>query len=761
MLKRTSAELYDDQGPPQDDSQLGPGHSDSSELELFLAAARRQAVLFVVCCIVGVMAGVGYFKTRTPDYAATASVLVDNQQVRAVQDAYQALVQGSDVAASYLDTQMELLVSDPILLKVIDKLGLVNDPEFNRNTASLLSLLLRKAKLPSGEVEDELRTPRQVAEYLKSRVEVRRLPRTPILQITCKSERPEKAAALANGFVEAYLSDQLDAKYESTRRVSAWLQERIAELKERVLASDLALQKFKEEHDLISSSGRLVNEQQLTEVNTQLVNARAETAQAAARHQRAKTIREQHQTDAIVSGAISNQIIERLRQSFVNALKRESELSSKVGPDHASVVALRQEMREYEKLMFQELGRVEEVYLNEWEVARSREKAIEDRLASLVGAAASTNRTLVTLRELERESESYRTLYQSMLQRNQEVLQAQSVPVSESRLIISAWPPDRPSYPKPLPILAVALILGGGIGVSLGVLREFLDAAFRTPQQVRQELQLELLGMLPVMERHFLRGSAKQTNEKNGKLIARAPARMRHVFDHPLSGYAEALSAVKVSADLALPRRGCKKIGVVSVLPGEGKSTVTFNLGVLLAQVGMRTLVVDADIRNPQLTRRIASETKGDIVSAAVGGGSEPVDAMVLRDENLPLALLPAGSKKLLPHTWAILTSPGVGKVLDQSEAQFDFILFDLPPMGAVLDASAFAPQLDAVVVVIEWGATARRLVRVTLENNPRVRERCIGVVLNKVDMGRLTRYVRYDSKEYYHARYSAYFQKD
>src|SRR5262245_54653499 len=165
MLKRTSAEPYDDHGQVQDDLQPGRGQSDNFEAEWILAAARRQAVLLVISCILGLVAGVGYLKTRVPDYTATASVLVDNQKVRAVQDAYHAIVQGSDVAASYLDTQIELLVSDPIVFKVIDKLGLMNDPEFNKDAPNLLSLLLRKVRHPLGQSEDELRTRRETADY--------------------------------------------------------------------------------------------------------------------------------------------------------------------------------------------------------------------------------------------------------------------------------------------------------------------------------------------------------------------------------------------------------------------------------------------------------------------------------------------------------------------------------------------------------------------------------------------------------------------
>jgi succinoglycan biosynthesis transport protein ExoP len=760
------------------DAEAAPSRSENNDLQFLLAAARRQQWVFVVCSIFGVLLGITYLKSKTPDYTATAALFIDNEKARAVQDAYQAMVQRDfEAGNSFLDTQVELLGSDSIVFSVIDKLELLQDPEFADDKASPVSMVLPSLLRASVVATDPGTSAsnvgslahRRVADVLKRHVEIRRIPRTPILQIVCKSQSAEKAAKIANGFAEAYLADQLQANYDATRRAGAWLQERIAELKERVLASDLALQKFKAENELISSGGRLVPEQQLAEVNTQLVNARAETARAAARHEQIKTLRENRRTDALLAESIPNPFFEQLRQKYIAAAKREAELSVKVGHDHGSVVTLRQEMREYEKLMFQELGHIEDMYLNELEVARSREKSLSESLAGLVAATASTEKRLVTLRELQRESDSYRTLYQTMLQRNQEVLQTHSFPISESRLVLSAWPPDHPSHPKAVPVLALALALGAGLGGCVGAVREFRDRAFRTGRQVNDELQLELLGMLPHVESDgpaSLRRSSSKRRQKaqpthagEGKLLGRVPALMRYVLDHPLSGYAEALSTIKILADATLPGRPCKKIGIVSVLPGEGKTTVAFNLGLLLAQINVRTLLVDADLRNPQLTRRAVGDAREGLLSAA--SKDLPIDDILVRDESLPLALLPAVVKKAIPHTWAVLRSPGVERAVKQAEKLFDFILFDLPPMGPVLDVSAFTPQLDAIVFVVEWGRTSRKLVRTMLDTNPRVRDLCLGVILNNVDRKKLKRYESYDSKEFYEKQYGAYYRDD
>ena len=320
------------------------------------------------------------------------------------------------------------------------------------------------------------------------------------MEIEYKSPDAGKAALIANGFADAYLVDQLNAKYDATRRASDWLQNRLAELKQNALTSDLAVQRFRAQNDLISSGGKLVNEQQLGEVNTQLVVARADTARAEARYERIRTIIEGRQTDAVVTEAIGNSIIEQLRSKFVTAAKRLSEFSAKLGPDHASVLNLRTEMREYERLMFDELSRIAEVYRSELDIARSREKALTSSLAGLVDATAATNETLVALRELERESETYKELYKTFLQRHQELTQQQSFPITEARVIMSAQRPFRPSEPRTFRVLALTLVFGGGLGVCLGALREFRDRGIRTGDQVREDLGLEFLGLLPYVK---------------------------------------------------------------------------------------------------------------------------------------------------------------------------------------------------------------------------------------------------------------------
>jgi polysaccharide biosynthesis transport protein len=738
-----------------------------SELERLVAAARRQMRVVIASCVISVLLGVGYLVTAAPQFTASTALLIDHRKVRAVQDSYDVAL--GDMMGSAVDSQVELLRSDRIALTVVDKLQLQRDPEFTQSSAGILSRL--RSVLTGGEsrpkqVTDESDSERarlNALDRLRGDLDVRRVQRTLVLEIRFRSTDRHKSALIANAFAEAYLSDQLDSKYEATRRASAWLLDRMAELKQQVLTSDLAIQKFKGDNDLISTGGKLVNEQQLGEVNTQLVTARAETAKAEARYARIKAIIDNRQTDAVVTEAIGNNTIEQLRSKFLGVAKREAELSVRLGPTHGAVSGMRMEMREYERLMFDELSRIAESYLSDLVIAQSREKSLRSSLEGLVGITASANETAVALRELEREAETFRTLYQTFLQRYQEAVQQQSFPITEARVITSALTPTGPSHPKRSIVLLLSLLLGGAAGVAIGALRELRDRAYRTEEQVRQELGLEFLGMLPAVSPSMSaprwlasRGFWRKQAEPQRERVLQSPDIMRQAVDHPLSNFAETLRAIKIAADLTLAGRMPRTIGVVSALPGEGKSTVAKNLASLLAHQGARTILIDADLRNPGLTRSVAPKAGAGLLQAVLDG--RPLKELLLHEEDSKLAVLPVVLQRRLPHASEFLASPGMKSVLKQAEQDFDWIILDLPPLGPVLDARAIASQVDGFVLVVEWGRTARRLVRTALQADRQIRDKCLGVVLNKVDMKELKMYEAYGSKAYYSGQYSNYY---
>lgn len=753
-------------GNPANWQSHDPEDSDFVDLEQLLGAARRQWRLVVLLAMCGVLLGVGYILTAVPIYTATTNIIIDKNQSKIV-DELAAFTGRLDDAAML--SEVELLKSEKIAERIVDKLDLTNDDTFLAGTTSIVGRL-KSSVLLLLNVSDWFSEPLMTADQaneerlkaigtLQENLNVGRVGRTYVLTVSYKSPDPNQAARIARAYAEAYLTDQLDSKFEATRRASTWLQARIQELKQQSLDTDLAVQKFRAEHGLVSSGGKLLTEQQLSEVSSQLIIAQAETAQAKAKLERIQQIVKSGDTKALVNDALVSSVINTMREKYLDASKREAEISAKLTTNHIQAVNLRNEMREYERLMFEELQRIAQSYESAYKVALSRQKSLEDNLASMMGVNAQANETQVTLRELERESETYKNLYQTFLQRYQEALQQQSFPVTEARVITQATPPDKPSHPRKALVLVLSAILGAGVGAGLGAFREFRERFFRTGDQVRDELGLEFLGLMPIVKHSRIRFKGRKIRQASPQSIQFTDTASNYTLEHPLSSFSEALRGAKIAADISLTDKKPKVIGIVSCLPSEGKSTVASNLALLIGAQGGTSLLIDGDMRNPGLTRSIAPHAEVGLVETIMG--EYAVEDVLLYDQNRSVAVLPAVVKHRLSHTSELLASPGMERILKTTGEAFDYVIVDLPPLTPVVDVKAFASRVDGFVFVVEWGKTTRHLVRSTLASHPMVRDKCLGVLLNKSDSKQMKYYRSYGSSEYYYSRYSSYYRDE
>ena len=760
------------------ESYDGPRHSrpeanDLLDLEYLFSAVRRRLRIFLLACAAGIALGIVYIGTAVPLYTAYTDILIDERRLIDERDAAALTGPGFDTLA--VDSQVEVLKSGRVASAVVNSLQLNKDPGHLESDGDISDLARRVISFIRGmltgprrneliEVDTDAVAKRFALDKLQKNLSAERIGRTHVLRVSYRSADRQLAARIADGFAEAYLTDQLDSKYEATRRASSWLQERIDELRQATISSDLAVQKYRTEHNLLAPKGVLVTDQQLSELSSQLILARAESAKAEARYRRIRSILDTGQTDAAVSEALNNPVINKLRSSYLDASKKESEFSLQVGPNHIQTVRLRNELKEYERLIFDELRRIAESYESDFQVAKAREQNLNDSLSGAVGVAAGANVTLVSLRQLEREAETYRNLHQTFLQRYQEAVQRQSSPFTEARIITKAATPTSASHPRTSLVLALSLMFGGVVGVALGALFEFRDRAFRTGDQIRSELGLEFFGMLPRVQVKRLRqpsmGALRRMlssdDKSSAQLVKLSTNLMRHVLDSPLSQFAETLRSVKVAIDLSLASRP-KLIGVVSVLPGEGKSTVAMNLAELIAHQGATVLLIDADLRNPGLTRSVAPRSKEGLVEALLN--QTPLEKLYVTEPESKLTILPAGKSQRVTHTSELLSSSRMMQLLKTVQAAYDYVIIDLPPMGVVVDVRAIAPMLEAFVLVTEWGRTIRKAVRTTLASEPGVREKCLGTILNKVDGDKLRRYESYGSIEYYAGKFAGYYR--
>ena len=762
---------------------------DFIDLERLLHIAMRQAKALVACAVLGLLVGVVYLQTTPPTYTSVARVLIDDDLSRIADDESPSLASNMQSHAAVL-SEVEVLKSTRLASAVVEKLKLDENENFLHPPVSLLARMIGTARwvkdlvLPSrgpptgGAPESAAGAEtaadgqrRQAAQALQSQVRAERVGRSYVIAIVYQSHDPRLAAAITDAYSQAYLDDQLNASFDATEQATVWLQARLAELRESSQAAAREVEDYRAKHGLTAARGELIADQQLAELSAQLIEAQADTARAMARYEQYRSIVEGRSGGAIEE-AIANAVvpselppgsnISALRTRYLDILKRQRQIEADFGADHPQAVALGKESEELAQQVLNELKQLTQSYRNEYEVAQARETSLRSSVAEARGESADASQSQVQLRELEQRSAALSSLYQTFLNRYERATQQQSFPVGKARIISMANLPRNPSEPRTIMVLGLALVLGAIAGAMVGALNEFNERFFRTGDDVTERLGLKFLGYLPLVGRP--RGKARRffwptifgSRDKPSGPALDSRARMRITLDQPSSMFAETLRNVKIASDVVLQKVPNKVIGVVSVLPGEGKSTTAANLARLLASNNSRTLLIDADLRNPALTRGLGIETETGLVESIMDTRSWR--SMLKFDRRTKLAILPGMVRGHFSHTSEALSSAGMGRLIQDARSVFDYIIVDLPPLGPVVDAKAFAPFADGLVVVVEWGSTPRALVRAMLASEPAIAEKVLGVVLNKVQLDALPRYGAFGSSEQFLTKYASYY---
>jgi succinoglycan biosynthesis transport protein ExoP len=780
----------------------------SDLIEQTIAFARRQLPIFVFILACSLVLGLVYLFTAPARYTAHAMLLIDSSRLRVLQQ-QQGPVGDIPLDTAQVETQVEILKSENVGLAVVKELRLTEDPEFTKASGGILGFVFNLFASPEAQSEEQL-TRKALRTFLQGR-SVSRVGRTYVLDIGFTSLSPSRANGIANAIADAYIVDQLEAKYQATRRAGAWLQERIKELRTQASTADRAVLDYKEQNKIVDVGGgsavggvRLLGEQQLGELNTQLGTARAATVDAKARLERITEVMKRDVPDAAVADSLRNEVITKLRTQYLELSNREAIWSSRYGADHLAAVNLRTQMYEIRRSIVNELGRIAESYKSDYEIAKARQEDVEKSLAALVVDSQSTNRDRLGLRDLESTAQVYHTIYDNFLQRYMEAIQQQSFPITEARVISTAAKPSQKSSPVAVAVLGIAGALGMILSFGVALIRDATDSVFRTTRQVETFLGFNCISVLPMLRTNTsqeaasrlgavsgmeagglreqtadkrrpgagssltssgnlaparssnVRGLPSSSEDRSGKVLGSETREfMRWVVQEPLSAFAEAFRSVKMAADIAGSIRHNKVIGVTSTLPGEGKSTVSSNLAQLIAHAGKRVILIDVDLRNPTLTRALSPNARLGLID--VLAETVRLQDVLYLDSETRLAFLPTVLESRLAHTSEILTSEAFRNFIDSLKKDYEYIILDLSPLAPVVDVRATTATVDSYLYVVEWGKTRINLVRRQLESAPELSERLLGVVLNKANVKTLERYEGHDGTYYNQKYYGSY----
>jgi succinoglycan biosynthesis transport protein ExoP len=510
----------------------------------------------------------------------------------------------------------------------------------------------------------------------------------------------------------------------------------------------------------------------MSEITSQIADAHKNTSEAKARLDRIDAVIREDNFDpnAAVADSLNNPIITHLRTRYLEFVNREANYSRKYGANHLAVVNLRNQIRDLRKSILEELKRIRQSYLSDHEIAKQKEEGLEKRLAEVVSQSQTINQAQVPLRDLESSAKTSRTIYDNFLQRYAESLQQQAFPISDARILSSASPPTSKSSPKTALILLLAAAGGVVFGVAVGTLRELMSGSLWTKEQVENALQTACISVVPLVKgskqptpgnpRREMLLSDQRPAEDSSRIVPRDQEVIWTVLNSPFSRFAEAIRSIKLAVDLNSDARGCGSvIGFTSSLPQEGKSTIAASLALLIAQSGARVILVDCDLRNPSLSRKLAPKVEHGVLDVVVGNVC--LDDAIWRESSTNLMFLPASTTTRNANSSEILAAAATKKLFEALQSMYDYVIVDLAPLMPIVDTRATTRFVDSYVFVIEWGCTGSDAIKHAFKGARNVYENLLGVVLTKVDIDRLSTYDPVGGNYYKNEYYAQYGMTD
>ncbi|MFD2239248.1 Wzz/FepE/Etk N-terminal domain-containing protein [Aureimonas populi] len=768
-----------------DGSKTGSG--ETFDLERLWTIVRRNLRLVGLCVLAAVVVGVLYVRASPAVYASQARILLDESIGTVARDFASV---GSNIQLdNRIASQIEVLRSSRLALEVVDELNLGEDEVFLSPPPSPLASLTRPLRAvaamvrgpqeaPTGVSGDAGAAPSAVpvdpeearrqqireaaARSVQQNLSVQRVERSSVISLTYQSHDPALAYRVANAYAAAFLQEQRLAVAEASVQATGWMQTRLAELGEQQRAASLAVEEFRARNNLSMAQGEFTSEQRLANLTGQLASGQAEVAQAQARAEQLQAVLSAGDATAIASAAlasadIQDPVVQQLQARYAEMSGRIAQITADFGASHPQVVRLTRERETVSAQLVGELQRLSSRYTNEYEVVRNRQAALENAVSQQTGLNAEAGGALVELRELEQQAATLNTIYGNFLARYEEAMQRESFPLSNFRIISSPTEPERPTGPRFLRTVAIFAFLGVVMGGAAGTLREFNERSYRIGAEVTEDLGVRFFGYLATLP-----GQKRWWPAFLNRWAPRPEA--QGSGPKPTFGYDEtqAISAETLRnvahgfAGLTVPGRASRIIGVVSALPGEGKTTVAMGLARLLSRIGSRVIVLDADFRRPALNGFLPQPISEGGLAEAIRTGDWR--SQVKNDED-GVCLLPIPDDRHAALGSTLLSSSAMSALLAELAESFDYVILDLPPAGLVVDAKVAAPLVDGLLLVIRWGKTARTVLRGLLADEPEVGLRVTGAVLNATDLSRLRRYGERGSRERVYKDYASYYR--
>jgi uncharacterized protein involved in exopolysaccharide biosynthesis len=625
-------------------------------------------------------------------YTAVTEILIDPTDLRAVENELSPSNQMSDAAVLQVESQVRVITSDSVLRRVVKTAGLDHDSEFSGAPSALravangvLGLLGLSHVL--GPVDPTL----SALSELQRRTRVKRAERTYVVDVAVTSRDREKAARIANVVAQSYLVEQTASRSDAARRVTDSISARLSELKDRVRESEERAEAFKARNNIVNASGQLVNEQQLHDLNNQFVVARTRTAEAKARYEQLQ--KQQSNSDpGAFPEAVQSQTVTALRTQYAEVMRREAEQMTTLGARHPSVIEIRAQAQRLRNLIGEEINRLTLSARSEYESALASEQALARNLDAVTHSTLTTNDALVTLRELERDVQASRAVYQAYLVRARETGEQERLDTRNISIISKADLPLRRSWPPSNLILALgAFIFGVTAGTGIVLVRGPRDES----ERLSEASAAKSGGRKPALDADgLLRGA---DNPIGLPVLAVLPP----VDERELSagGEMSGLAAEMRKVYDAVRKKHTKRTGPRILVVASDDEFDATAVALSLAEAASRTqrvLLIDADLQRRTLAAIVDDQTQGGLVDVA--NGRKLLSEVVIRDHLTNINVMPFISPS--SRRSGRINEQDIKSAFDQT-TRFDVVI--VAAMNWNLDPGArlFAGLVDHIVFVV------------------------------------------------------------
>jgi capsular exopolysaccharide synthesis family protein len=592
-------------------------------------------------------------------------------------------------------------------------------------------------------VTKQEREARLVTKFVKT-LKVDPIRNSRLVDLSFDSTDRQLAADIANMVSKGFIEQNMGWKSETSNEAKDFLTKQIEEQKKTLEESEQALQNYKEKYGIVQltplagdKEKENIAMQKLGGLTGRLVDEQSKRVEVEARHREVHDLLAKGTPLESIPQVMDNYLIMRLKENEARLSTQMSELSQKFGEKHPRMVQLKSELESNRQKIRQEAQNVLTSIKNELAIARAREanarNAVEGQKAETQKLSERSIQYSVLLREVEKNRE----LYENLLKRLKETSVASELGTTNVRILDRAEVPRSPARPKPVQYILLSLVVGAFMGCGLAFFFEYMDNTIKTPDDIEKYVGSPCLALVPTVN----------FSEESGQGVSSPEMIVHH---KPKSTFAEGFRSLRTAVLFSSPDNPPKTILVTSFIPKEGKTFITANLALVIAYAGESVLLIDADMRKPQLHKMFDLENRKGL-SNVIMGEEPPIHKSILHEK---LDVMTCGP--VPPNPAEILGSKRMAEFMEQMKGRYDKVVIDTPPISSVTDAVVLSRLADSIIYVVHGGMTTRETAMHGAKIMRDVDAKVIGAVLNNIDIGRENYYYSHYYHYYYH--YYSYY---